>query len=143
MNTDILRLTDTPIATVDLSKTNARAAAEQVINRVADGDQYALETLAKLTFLSEIIDTAMKAIRPMAVDEAEQYGKQPISVGGVGFQVKEAGVKYDYSHDDEWKELKKQADAAALMLKQCEERLRLAGECAKSSTTTVSVILPK
>lgn len=143
MNTDILKLTDTPIATVDLSKTNARAAAEQVINRVADGDQYALETLAKLTFLSEILDTAMKAIRPMAVDEAEQYGKQPISVGGVGFQVKEAGVKYDYSHDDEWKELKKQADAAALMLKQCEERLRLAGECAKSSTTTVSVVLPK
>lgn len=143
MNTDILRLTDTPIATVDLSKTNARAAAEQVINRVADGDQYALETLAKLTFLSEILDTAMKAIRPMAVDEAEQYGKQPISVGGVGFQVKEAGVKYDYSHDDEWKELKKQAEAAALMLKQCEERLRLAGECSKSSTTTVSVILPK
>ena len=143
MNTDILRLTDTPIATVDLSKTNARAAAEQVINRVSDGEQYALETLAKLTFLSEIIDTAMKAIRPMAVDEAEQYGKQPISVGGVGFQVKEAGVKYDYSHDDEWQELKKQADAAALMLKQCEERLRLAGECAKSSTTNVSVILPK
>lgn len=143
MNTDILRLTDTPIATVDLSKTNARAAAEQVINRVADGDQYALETLAKLTFLSEIIDMAMKAIRPMAVNEADQYGKQPISVGGVGFQVKEAGVKYDYSHDDEWNELKKQADAAALMLKQCEERLRLAGECAKSSTTTVSVILPK
>lgn len=143
MNTDILRLTDTPIATVDLSKTNARAAAEQVINRVTEGEQYALETLAKLTFLSEIIDTAMKAIRPMAVDEAEQYGKQPISVGGVGFQVKEVGVKYDYSHDDEWNELKKQADAAALMLKQCEERLRLAGECAKSSTTTVSVILPK
>lgn len=143
MNTDILILTDTPIATVDLSKTNARTAAEQVINRVADGDQYALETLAKLTFLSEIIDTAMKSIRPMAVDEAEQYGKQPISVGGVGFQVKESVIKYDYSHDDEWKELKKQADAAALMLKQCEERLRLAGECAKSSTTTVSVILPK
>lgn len=143
MNTDILILTDTPIATVDLSKTNARTAAEQVINRVADGEQYALETLAKLTFLSEIIDTAMKSIRPMAVDEAEQYGKQPISVGGVGFQVKEAVIKYDYSHDDEWKELKKQADAAALMLKQCEERLRLAGECAKSSTTTVSVILPK
>ena len=110
---------------------------------MADGDQYALETLAKLTFLSEIIDTAMKAIRPMAVDEAEQYGKQPISVGGVGFQVKEAGVKYDYSHDDEWKELKKRADAAALMLKQCEERLRLAGECSKSSITTVSVTLPK
>lgn len=143
MNTDILRLTDTPIATVDLSKTNARAAAEQVINRVSEGEQYALETLAKLTFLSEIIDTAMKAIRPMAVEEAEQYGKQPISVGGVGFQIKEAGVKYDYSHDDEWNELKKQSDAAALMLKQCEERLRLAGECAKSSTTTVSVILPK
>ena len=143
MNTDILRLTDTPIATVDLSKTNARVAAEQVINRVTEGDQYALETLAKLTFLGEILDTAMKAIRPMAVEEAEQYGKQPISVGGVGFQVKEACVKYDYSQDDEWQELKRQAEAAALMLRQCEERLRMAGECARTSTTTVSVTLPK
>lgn len=142
MTTDILKLTDQPMAAVELTKTNAQLVAEQVIKRMEDGEVYATETLAKLTFLSAILEQAIKKARELAVDE--QHGEtRPFTVGGVTMQVKETGVKYDYSGDDEWQELKRQADAAALMVKQCEERLRSAGVAPRSASTTMQVTLPK
>ena len=134
-------MTEAPMSALVLNKTNATAIANKCVQMVEDGEQYATETLAKLAFLAECIEQAIKRIRPMAIEEL--HGDKAATVGGVTLQVKEAGVKYDYSQDDEWQELSRRCKDAELLRKQCEERLRQAGECFRTASETVAVVLPK
>lgn len=143
MNTEILRAANEPLAGLKLTKSNANELAQSIINTVADGDEYALDMLAKLTFLQEAVKKAIDGIRPMAVTEADRYGTTTFTVGGVTMQAKEAGVKYDFSADEEWRECKRVVDLATMDMKQCEERLKFDGKYVKTSTSSVSVILPK
>ena len=143
MNTEILQVANEPLAGLELTKTNANDLAQRITDTVADGNAYALEMLAKLSFLQEVVKKAIDGIRPLAVTEAEAYGTPTFTVGGVTMQAKETGVKYDYSDSEEWRELKRINDIATLDLKQCEERLKHDGAYVKTATPSVSVTLPR
>lgn len=127
----------------NMTKQNALHMAEIIINQVTEGNVNPLEAMVKLTYLQNIVEAALKAIRPKAVDEADKYPTKTFSDYGAEFQVKETGIKYDYSGDEEWQQIKLQADGIALELKQCEERLRKFGNVPRTSTTNISVILGK
>lgn len=143
MRTDIIELTSAPANSVELSKTNAENIATQVINQVQEGFIDPLDTLAKLSFLSQTIEQALKAIRPIALNEAEKYGEKNFDAFGVNFQIKETAVKYDYSQNEEWQQFDEQEKELKLLKKQLEDRLKFSKQAIKSSTTTVQVTLKK
>lgn len=144
MNTDLMTMTTAQAGVLDLSKTRSAELTEQVVQCVEDGEIRPLDALAKLSWLSQTIDGAIKKIRPLATDEAERdYAQKEFGAYGVRFQVKEAGVRYDYSDSDEWLQLQAKIDDLELERKQLEERLRHKGQAFRTSTTTVSVMLKK
>ena len=98
---------------------------------------------AQLTALEEMIKASKERIKESALDEAERYGTKTIAAYGCEFQVKEAGVKYDYSDNAHWRDLKEAVDLATAELKGHETTLKKMGMCAKSATTVVSVSLAK
>lgn len=127
----------------NMTKQNALQLAEKIINQVQEGNINPLDAMVKLTYLSTAIDGALKVIRPLAVDEADKYPTKTFTDYGAEFQVKETGIKYDYSVSEEWKQVKEQADGINFELKQIEERIRKFENPPKTSTTSLSVILGK
>ena len=127
----------------NMTKQKALQLAEKIINQVQEGNINPLDAMVKLTYLSTAIDGALKVIRPLAVDEADKYPTKTFTDYGAEFQVKETGIKYDYSGSEEWKQVKEQADGINFELKQIEERIRKFENPPKTSTTSLSVILGK
>lgn len=143
MSTDILTLTEQPAGSVLLTKTMSQRIAEAVITRVEDGDVDPLDTLAKLSFLAQTVDAAIKGVRALALTEAERYEQKTFAAFGVEFQIKETGVKYDYSADDGWQTYQKQIEELRAEQKAIELILKEKKQCAKTSTTNVIVTLKK
>ncbi len=126
-----------------LTKQSALLMAEKIIAQVSEGNVNPLDAMVKLTYLQTVVEAALKVVRAKAVDEADKYPEKNFSDYGAEFQLKEAGIKYDFSEDEEWRQLKEQADGCLFMLRQCEERLKKFGNCPRTSTTTLSVTLKK
>lgn len=125
------------------SKTECAEASVKMVKRVEDGYMNPLLAYAQLTALEEMIKASKERIKESALDEAERYGTKTIAAYGCEFQVKEAGVKYDYSDNAHWRDLKEAVDLATAELKGHETTLKKMGMCAKSATTVVSVSLAK
>lgn len=143
METDILKLESNPIGSTELTKGTAKELTRRLVQNVMEGWNDPLDILVKLTWFETAVADALKEIRAAAVDEAAKYGASAFDFGGATLQVCETGVKYDYSHDKEWRELNEQMAAMKLEQKQLEERLRFCGGVPKTSTTSVKVTLRK
>lgn len=143
MTTDLIQLTESPAGQFSLSKATSAEVANKVINLVDEGFVDPLDTLIKLSWLQTTIETCIKAIRPHALTEAERYGQKSFRAFGCDIQIKETGVKYDYSDSEEWRQMDEQEKEMQMIRKQLEERLRFTGAAAKSSTTSVSITLPR
>jgi hypothetical protein len=147
----------------ELTKTRAESMANQIIQIADSGDFDILTMLAKMEFISQIIETAKTKLREYAVDELDAYGpeaKTGVKVLGVSFKQKETGVKYDYSNTDAWQNLKSFEDAQAEKRKSLESTLKTlkqpmviadpeSGEWIdakppiKTSKTSIEISLPK
>ncbi len=128
------------------TKAEVAAAAQNVVARVVDGYMNPLLALGKLSALEEVIKQAKDIVKPLALDEAERYergGRDGFGAYGCEFQVKEVGVKYDYSSNEYWQQLNEAVKVAEAEKKGHEETLKRLGQCAKSSTTSVVVTLHK
>lgn len=143
MTTDFIKLAESPAGSVKLTKATSAQVASKVIALVEDGEVDALDTLIKLSWLQTTLESCIKAIRTHALTEAEKYGQKSFRAFGCDIQIKETGVKYDYSDSEEWRQMSEQEKEMALIRKQLEERLRFAGNCVKTSTTNVQITLPK
>lgn len=126
-----------------LTKTTAALQAQLMVDDVEEGIIAPLDALAKLTWLSAAVEQAIKQIRPLALDEASMYPRASFADYGAEYQVKETGIRYDYSQFEEWRQCNEQLDAMKLELKQLEERLRKTTVVPKQSTTTICVTLKK
>ena len=127
------------------TKSELKEMATQLTEGVANGFDDALRVFGQLSALAEVIEQAKNIVKPMAIAEAEKYegGGKDVSAYGCDFQVKEAGVKYDYSGNEYWQQLKEARDVADAELKGHETTLRKIGEYSKTSTTTLVVNLRK
>lgn len=125
------------------SKTEIAKQVEQVTAQVAEGNINPLRAYGLLSALEKVVSEAKKSIVELAITEAEKYPEKEIGVYGAKFQVKEAGVKYDYSSDPQWRDLQNEIDIIRAEQKGRETVLQSLKMCAKSSTTTLQVTLNK
>ena len=125
------------------TKTEIAEQTQRLVEKVLDGDINPLRAYGLLVALEKIAGEAKKAIASQALDEAEKYSEKEIGVYGAKFQIKEAGVKYDYTNDPEWRDYQEQIDIVRAQQKGRETVLQSLKLCAKSSTTTLQVTLNK
>lgn len=116
---------------------------DEIVMQVEDGWTNPLQAQGLLTALEQVIAGAKKRIMPMAITEAEKYGKGTFGAFNAEFQVKEAGVKYDFSADGEWQDYQETIEQIKAQQKGRETVLKAMGMCGKSSTTTLQVTLKK
>lgn len=147
----------------NLTKTKAAEFAAKLIQLNTDGHVDTLTALARLEFLSQIIDQVKTNYRTAAVDELELYGpeaKSGITRFGVTFKQKETAVKYDFSQTPLWNGMESEMESIKAAQKALETQLKgltkpmsildeSTGEIIvmnppiKSSKTTVEITLAK
>jgi hypothetical protein len=86
---------------------------EHSINLLADLDNgyiTPLQLAAQLKYFEDIIANVKEEVRQRVVAEQSKYGKERMTFKGATFDIKEAGIKYDYSNCDDtiWNDLKQQ-----------------------------------
>jgi len=138
---------------------------EQSLGLLADLDNghiTPLQLASQLKFVEDIITNVKEELRQRVVSEQSKYGKERMTYKGAAFDIKEAGIKYDYSHcnDTIWDDLKQQLDDLNVKIKEREaflktlrERLTYVDESTgeivtiyppqKKSTTTYSITWKK
>lgn len=109
-------------------KSNIDSLANELTEGVASGFVNPLEFLVKIEFLSKVIEQAKKQVKELAL----QNLTQPQEVFGVKVEVAETGVKYDYSKNEIWQELKEKMQPLEDELKKVEEQIKMATKIGKS-----------
>jgi hypothetical protein len=81
------------------TKESQQFYADSIIRNVLEGNESALNVLAKIKFVSDALKTAGESIKRQAIDEAAKYDKNETAIvlGGYTCKLQEMGVKYDYS----------------------------------------------
>lgn len=128
------------------SKKEIEDASIRFVERVDEGYMNPLLAYGQLTALESVIKAAKERVAPLALKEAETYekgGTIPFGAFNCDFQVKESGVKYDFSDNEYWRQLKEANDITAAELKSHEDLLKRLKQCGKSSKTIVQVTLRK
>jgi hypothetical protein len=125
------------------SKSEIAQQVESIVNKVVEGDINAIRAYGLLVALEKLAGDARKQIAEQAIAEAEKYPEKEIGVYGAKFQIKETGVKYDYTQDGEWQSYQDQLTEIRARQKGREVTLQALKQCAKSSTTTLQVTLGK
>ena len=143
-----------------LSKNEIEKLSSMIAAGVKAGIQEPLDLVVKIEFLKKALDQAKKEILDDCIDEASKYEKDGASIRGVKIQVKEAGVKYNYSNTDLWNETNREIEDNKQVLKDLESRLKTVkgtetivqpetGEVielnqpVKTSKTTIAITFPK
>jgi len=122
-NTIIELLSSTP----ELTKTNVKTLAEQMISDIESGQTSLFETASKIEFMIQTLDQVMTSVREQLVDELHKYGNESkvgVKTNGVTFKIKETGVKYDYSNTALWVAKKQAIDELTNDLKSLELTLK-------------------
>jgi hypothetical protein len=150
-------------AETSLTKSRAEYFTQMIIEANNDGRVDTLTALARLEFMSQVIENAISKLRETATDDLYLYGseaKTGVKILGVTFKHKETAVKYDFSKTAKWNELKSIEETAADNRKQLEAQLKTltkstvnvdpeTGEMVemnppiKTSKTTVEITLSK
>lgn len=108
-------MTDKPmtwVQTYGLTKSEQTDMAQQIIDRVNEGELSAMEAKLFLKSAEAVVARAMDGIDPMARREAERYGEKAFRLKGVNIELANTGTKYDYSgcNDPELTNLQGQLD---------------------------------
>lgn len=114
-------------STNDLTKSNVKTLAEQMISDIESGQTNLFETASKIEFMIQTLDQVMTSVREQLVDELHKYGNESkvgVKTNGVTFKLKETGVKYDYSNTALWNQKKQVIDELTTELKSLESTLK-------------------
>jgi hypothetical protein len=148
---------------IELSKSRVSQIANAIVELNDNGEIDTLTALARIEFLSQVLENAKSVLRERAVEELDLYGpeaKSGVVKQGVTFKHKETAVKYDFSSVEHWTSIKAEEDAKTnerkefeTFLKTLKSRTSIAdpntGEMidvappVKSSKTTVEITLSK
>lgn len=85
-----------------------------------------LQLASQLKFMEDIITNVKEELRQRVIAEQSKYGKETMKYQGASFDIKEAGVKYDYSKCDDtiWNDLKQKINALNEQMKEREAFLK-------------------
>lgn len=125
----LTKIEDTIVMSDLVRKTNLDRATRRFVQLIEDGDVNPLDTIVKMHAVGKLVEGVTKNImvKDAVKAELEKYGTKTVKYNGVTFQMKEVGVKYDYStcNDPVWIRLKVCFDIAAAALKEREDMLKM------------------
>lgn len=100
--------------------------ANQLIDDVEQGVTNPLALHIRLTLIEKSFDKVKDAIKKQVVAEAEKHNQKSFDHMGCKIEVKEMGVKYDYSgcNDAEWNRMKFRFDVYEKAIKNRQEFLK-------------------
>jgi len=89
------------------NKEGIKAVAEAIVTGVMSGEADPLDVRAKLDAIEKIIGAVKEdvAFKDATLDQAEMYPDKTFTHNGTEF-TKAESARYDYSDDEEWRELK-------------------------------------
>lgn len=146
----------------EVTKDSIKEQSLALLNDLDEGHIAPLQLAAQLKFVEDIITNVKEELRQRVIKEQSKYGKERMTYHGAEFDIREAGVKYDYSHcnDTIWDDLKQQLNdlndkmkEREAFLKTLKERLTYVDESTgeivtiyppqKKSTTTYAITWSK
>jgi thiamine pyrophosphate-dependent acetolactate synthase large subunit-like protein len=146
----------------EVNKEIIKETSLALLNDIDEGHMHPLQVAAQFKFIEDVITNVKEELRQRVISEQSKYGKDAMTYHGATFDIKEAGVKYDYSQCDDtiWNDLKQQLDALndkmkerEAFLKTLKERFTYINESTgeiitlyppqKKSTTTYSITWKK
>jgi hypothetical protein len=145
-----------------LTKARVQHYANALIAINEEGHVDTLTALARVEFMSQVIDAVKSKLRENATDEMYLHNEAKTGIVrlGVTFKHKETGVRYDFSNTPKWVEVKQMEDEVAEQRKTLENQLKTLSKATtildeetgelnqlvppiKSSKTSVEITLPK
>jgi len=83
----------------DITKEQQQSFCHDLIERIKEGNAYALKVHLQIKSMSDIIKqiTDDAGYKKIVLSDAESYGKKSFDFLNGKFEIKETGVKYDYS----------------------------------------------
>ncbi len=128
------------IADGNMNKKSIAAASDAIVSNVLDGGEMdPLLAYTQLKALQAVIDDAIKRLQESALNAADMYGQKSFAAYGVDYQIKEVGVKYDFSFDEEWQGLNDTLKGLQAAIKGRETELKTVGRVNKTASTQVCV----
>lgn len=97
------------IQSVELNKESINSTAKGIINSVREDGLNPLKVVVQLKALQKVADVVTADLTDLAIAECDKYGKGE-KVFGAKVEVKESGVKYDYSRSQTWLRLQAEID---------------------------------
>ena len=96
----------------EVNKETIKETSLALLNDIDEGHMHPLQVAAQFKFIEEVINNVKEELRQRVIAEKYKYGKQAMTFHGANFEIKEAGIRYDYSHCDDtiWNDLKQQLD---------------------------------
>jgi hypothetical protein len=110
----------------EVNKESIKETSLALLNDIDEGHIAPLQVAAQFKFIEDVIANVKEELRQRVIAEQDKYGKEQMTYHGAEFQIKEAGVKYDYSQcqDMIWNDLKQQIDALNDQMKEREAFLK-------------------
>ena len=142
----------------EVSKETIKETSLALLNDIDDGHMHPLQVAAQFKFVEDIISNVKEELRQRVVAEQTKHGKEVMSYQGASFDIREAGIKYDYSQcqcsiwndlDSQIQKLTEQRKEREAFLKTLKERFTYIDESTgeiitlypaqRKSTTTYSI----
>ena len=110
----------------EVNKEIIKETSLALLNDIDEGHMHPLQVAAQFKFIEDVITNVKEELRQRVISEQSKYGKDAMTYHGATFDIKEAGVKYDYSQCDDtiWNDLKQQLDALNDKMKEREAFLK-------------------
>jgi hypothetical protein len=104
----------------DVSRSMIIDHAKSLLQLIEEGHIDALSVAMQMKYLQDVMDLAKEKLREYVLNELNKYPNGEATKHGSTFQIKEAGVSYDYSGcgHAHYNELKQQI---AILTDQCKE----------------------
>ena len=110
----------------EVNKETIKETSLALLNDIDEGHMHPLQVAAQFKFVEDVISNVKEELRQRVIAEQDKYGKEAMTYHGATFEIKEAGIKYDYSHCNDmiWDDLRKQLDALNEQIKEREAFLK-------------------
>jgi predicted heme/steroid binding protein len=139
------------------TKSDIKIASDILIQQVDNGEVNAIDVALQLKVIEEFVKDARERLNKYTIDELYKHQGGKVNIYDAKIETAETGVKYDYSGDSTWTELRAKSDELTSAPKQREDLLKKIpaghtlvdenGEAAigptKTSTTSYKITLAK
>jgi hypothetical protein len=93
----------------EVNKEIIKETSLALLNDIDEGFMHPLQVAAQFKFVEDVINNVKEELRQRVIAEQTKYGKERMTFHGATFDIKEAGIKYDFSHCEDaiWNDIDK------------------------------------